>query len=285
MGTKCFSQEVKDILEYTEGEIKITVIDELLDRYGNAYPVYEESKMYRICAKIINKNRDILEKIKYYKEHYIAFLNPQSFKKVSDYESSNVNLSEGSGSTSGNSSHASVSNSSTSSSDSAINRALSMEPSEIRPNLDYTDDSGKLNTISLTSEVYKFKNDEINNLEVVGQAIAKPVKDAVPAASEDQADGYHNLQFNKSISHGVALSGTSSHDKAMSKTVSENKGANCNLNAHKNVDYVMGEAIEKAYFLEIPNLREAFWSRFWVLFTDNRAYSEYFNCKQWKQFM
>lgn len=291
---ECFTPEEKILLETTRGNIRISVLHELLDRYGDMYPLYLEEQMLRGAIRIIETNGDMLKKIKDYKDKYLDIIDPNNFQVVSNYEGFNYNAAEGSSNSRNYRDSASISSYNTVNTSSNINRNMTMEQQHISKNLDYIDDRDKLTVVDLKLKNISFTSDsniDNPNLTIISTSIDAPNVKSIDDEQNSKIDDYNSQILNKNLDYTTNISNSANQIRDISDAKTSNESALCNLSSNVTTAGNKGEALEKMYALEIPNLKKRFWSCFRILFTSEEKQSPYYKptkycgTRVWEPFM
>lgn len=263
---QCFTDEQREILEYQQGKLKITIADQLNRFYGHKYLVWSESKTLNIAAQIVHENEHLIEEIKTLKEKIKILKDPGNYKRVVTTKTSSLGCANSQTNTDNLNKQIDISEIYSQNNSVSYQRSMTSEPTELINKLDVLDDTNKLLTLKQNKSKGKFTEDEMTEtslLKINREEINE--QELVPAS--DNRD-YHNSAFAKTGGLSFSNSDSMIEHRALNKNTSVNKGVSTATNKGTTEENIESESVYKSLIIEIPRLRVKFWNKFWFLFKD-----------------
>lgn len=265
IASQCFTEEQKEILEYEQGKIKVTIADQINRFYGDKYLVWSEFKTLNLAAQIIHENEHLIDEIKDLKEKIKLLKDPRNFKKIVNVKTQTIGCANTDTDMKNLNKHIDISEVYAQNNAVKYNRSMSSEPTQLINKLDALDDTNKLLTLKQSKKKFKFSKDEFSDEMLAGVKEDIEFKELKPES--DNRD-YHNAVFSKE--GDLAFSGNDSYieHRAMNKHNTLSKSISTANNKGETEIDVVGESVYKSLMIEIPRMRIKFWNKFWCLFKE-----------------
>lgn len=265
VGDKCFTEEQKEILEYTQGKIRVTIADQLKRHFWGMYLVHSPEDTFNYFSQIIYENSYLIDEIKDLQEKIKLIKDPRSYKKTSTSNSDNLACSNAVANNEQLSRNTSISDFQNEGASTSYGRGINSEPDKIVKQLDILKDDTKLDSLPIQKEKINFVNTEVKedklleiNKEVINPQQVNPISDELK---------YHNTSFSKTGDHNLTKSSNFSDSRAIGKGSSSSKGISLGKTQSKQEEEVIAESLLKSLTAKIPQKRIEFWMRFWPLFS------------------
>lgn len=264
IANRCFTPEQKEILEYQQGTVKITIVDQLNRFYGHRYLIWGDEKTVRIAAQIVHENEYLIEEIKELKEKIKIIKNPENFKRVITAKTASVGCANSLTNIDNLNRQIDTSEGYSQSNNVTYQRSMMAEPTRIIDKLDALDDTNKLTTVKQKKSKFKFVDDAMNKETLLkGASDEIEIKEVVPESDNKE---YHNSAFSKTGNLAYSSNDVHLEHRAVNKNETTNKAISTTNNEGTTEDQILSEATYRSLIIEIPRLRVKFWNKFWCLF-------------------
>lgn len=280
LADKCFTPEQKTTLEYQQGQIKITIADQLNKLYGENLLTWNKEhtikffalkvKEYEHLIKDIERGQILIERIK----------DPGNMAKVTETENNTATTSGISSDSNTISVGYNASQTYQDSEAKTIARTLNSEPTELITTTDLNDERVLLGEIkrgllkhkesNFLSPVYK---EIINKLEITDPEWTPniywtPEEEEALGILKTETIKYHNTQLNRSANiNNYRTQGETGNTNA-GDTKNSTESVSCVGGFNTSTVSIKADDNLRALEIEIPLLRDRFWNKFKELFSD-----------------
>lgn len=257
-----FSPEERQYLESERGDHKLTIVDILLSKFHDQYPIYSYEKSIACAHQILQDNQDLFLKIKQQYEYSLVLSNPDAFNKERNIVVDNQIEGKNLGFNSSNAGRENLTRQSTTSGLSERAFDYKQMPIWQREHAESLESNIQLNFSNITS--YDIDKAQIKTVYDEKQTNPKPfINEKLQAPSEDEVrDTDYLNELN------VALSST----KLMTKRVETHNDFSIKKKVQDKKEThttgIKGVNVMKTTSIELPQLRNRFFNMFNCLFSE-----------------
>lgn len=276
---KCFTQEVKEALEFTINETQMSVEDQLLYHYWNAYYFGTRDLMVKAIIYKIHQNMDLILRLQDLKKNILRILDLGEYSKVTLGYKETLGTESSIGVSAANSKTKNL-------------QSDRYEGQDTTRDININDERTATSQTNVTEELKIFiPQPEITEGQTKGKtygltetSISENEKESPkftlnnPQMNEDGASlGFQNVSKNLSTSDSANTSNTASSRGTESRGDIDNKNARTEVKGAKSdeinrtSEFVTNDARLKVWKAEIPKLQTRFWNCLFNLF----EYEEY----------
>lgn len=268
----CFTEEEIGILEFTINTRLISIDKQIQSYFRNSYYNYDEDSLYIDIVLIKEQNKDILRKIKDYKNIIDISLNPLSYvqRKISDIsnEDNRGSVSSSKNDTSSNQTDISDSVNNEYSDTQSLNkiRSAKSETNTIK-NLNEVWEDWQINPSSRINKQIT-ENPTTNTYSITLNQTEAPSN--ISSNQKDHSYQYFDTNENADINYDTSHSNVTSGSKSLGTSTNTSSSSHLSSsNSKKNIkssELSLGENALKVAEINLPKYRDMFWSKFNDLF-------------------
>lgn len=263
---KCFTPEQKQILEYQQGQLTITIADQLKRYFNGMYLVHSVDDTYNYIAQIAHEYDYLIEEIGVLKERIKEIKTPGNYKRTLKSTTGSLTCSSSDANTDSISRGSTISMGIGEAASTSYSRIINTEPDTLLKQVDVAKDRTKLDTLPIAKEKTTFTSSELefnkDFLTVVKEK--EDIKEIEPVS--DNLD-YHNSSLSRTGDQGINKNEGYSDTRTLGKTKSNSKGLASGKTINNQEIDILAESAYKSLTVKIPQLRTKFWMKFYPLFS------------------
>lgn len=245
IGTRCFTVEQRQLLEFAIGTQNITIEDLFNHYYGDKYLTFNKEFTFKAIAIKNKENEGLFHQLKTLTEKLEELINPDNFRELMDmnYKSSNVNT--------------------------GVDVITHSDTSEERSKAEQ-----KNLAVNITRGLIGERSKQITGLEDIddlkrinlgiegGEVVTQP---SVVTADQSNLD-YNKHTFDRLSSGQISVTASSSNSTASSSDETKRDSANCGASEQHQIKSVRSKEILEATRARIPELRVQIMNLYYDLF-------------------
>lgn len=263
---KCFTDEQKQILEYTQGQIKITIEDQINKIYGCRIATWDKETTIKYASIIVEEYSYLLEEIKTWKELARQAKNPDNYAEVTLTNDLGNTTSGSNIKTESSTRSSGIFNSWSDSESSGIDRVLRAHPSELIKLTDINDRK-ELSLLELQRTRISFELGDSSDKEKLFKT-ELTINPTEQKSNKEESLPYHYSDLSKNTSLGRAEAQNYTDNRDRSNTNTDSMNNVCLARDTKTNKRIKADDYYNAMKREIPRLRARFWNKFLPLFND-----------------
>lgn len=261
LADSCFTEDQKEILEYTQGKIKISIADQIIGNYAGKYLLYNKLLTIKKFAQILHEREYMIEDMKRLQATIVEIKNPQNYSLERDTNHQNLVSNKGNSKSTSTSKSVNIGDSNILNDSNTFQRVLTSHPNKVIAEIDKRDDTDKVN-FGTKLNYYSYSGDTLN--------IIRAERNIEKLEPKSDGNLYHSQGITGGHEKAVGIQTSMFDARSNNEGLSEACNITTGLNNAKMTIIVKADANLRSLMAEIPKIRSKFWLTFQSLFTNNK---------------
>lgn len=243
IGTRCFSVEQRELLEFNVGTQNITVEDLFNHYYGDNYLTYNKEFTFKAIAIKNKENEFLFHQLKTLTEKLAELINPDNFRELLDvdYKTSNTNT--------------------------GVDSITHTDTTEENSKADQKNRGVNINRGLMGERSTQISGlEDIDDLKRINLGVDNPEQPVEQQGVQHSNLDYNKHSFDRSSSQQAVGTVSSSTSTTTSKDETKRDSANCGATEQHQVKSVKSREILEATRIKIPEIRVKIMNLYYDLF-------------------